>query len=231
VDEAASLAEFVFRQLVEQYGLTVEGKGKVVQELKPIIAAITDPLQRKIFVSHFSKQLGITTDEMLTAYRPPTAPIATSEASAAPAPVPISQLPIIQRQLIEFLILYPEYLQQFTEAGIDDLVTHTTARTILDALRAQSEGGTHPAPEQILPSLADAERNFVSKLLISTPSFSDEDKEREAEEKISWLMKTNLTNQRKRLTRLINDAQQSQDIPLCMELIAQKRAIEERLAS
>lgn len=230
VDEAASLAEFVFRQLVEQHGQSVEGKGKVVQELKPIIEAITDPLQRKIFVAHFSEQLGITTNEMLTAYRPPTPPVATRETTTKPTPAPIERLPIIQRQLIEFLILYPEYLQQFTEAGIDDLVTHPAVQTILDALRAQSEGETHPAPEQILPSLADAERNFVSKLLISTPAFSDEDKELEAEEKIAWLMKTTLTNQRKRLTRLINEAQQSQDIPLCMELIAQKRAIEERLA-
>lgn len=230
VDEAASLAEFVFQQLVEQHGLSVEGKGKIVQELKPIIEAITDPLQRKIFVAHFSEQLGITTDEMLTAYRPPARPAATRE-TTTPTPVPIERLPIIQRQLIEFLILNPEYLQQFTDAGIDTLVTHTTARTILDALRAQSSGDTHPAPEQILPALAAAERNFVSKLLISTPTFSDEDKEREAEEKIAWLLKTNLTNQRKKLTRLINEAQQSQNIPLCMELIAQKRAIEERLAS
>ncbi|MDH3392720.1 MAG: DNA primase [Desulfobulbaceae bacterium] len=231
IDDAASLAEFVFRQLVEKHGLSVEGKGKVVQELKPIIEAITDPLQRKIFVAHFSEQLGITTDEMLTAYRPPAAPpIAPKETTKQP-PVPIEQLPIIQRQLIEFLILYPEYLQQFMEAGIDDLVTHSTARTILDALRNQNDSDTNPAPEQILPSLAAAERNFVSKLLISTPSFSDEDKEREAEEKIAWLKKTNLTIQRKKLTRLINEAQQSQNIPLCMELIAQKRAIEERLAS
>lgn len=230
MDEAASLAEFVFQQLVEQHGLSVEGKGKIVQELKPIIEAITDPLQRKIFVAHFSEQLGITTDEMLTAYRPPARPAATRE-TTTPTPVPIERLPIIQRQLIEFLILNPEYLQQFTDAGIDTLVTHTTARTILDALRAQSSGDTHPAPEQILPALAAAERNFVSKLLISTPTFSDEDKEREAEEKIAWLLKTNLTNQRKKLTRLINEAQQSQNIPLCMELIAQKRAIEERLAS
>ncbi len=231
VDQAASLAEFVFQQLVELYGLTVEGKGKIVQELKPIIAAITDPLQRKIFVAHFSKQLGITTDEMLTAYRPPAAPPAPKAPPATPVPTKISKLPIIQRQLLEFLIIYPEYLQQFMDVGIDELITHPAARSIIDALLVQSKDNPHPAPEHILPVLADAERNFVSKLLISTPSFSEEDKEMEAAEKINWLKETNLKNQRKRLTRLINEAQQSKDIPLCMELIAQKRAIEERLAS
>ena len=230
VNKGASLAEFVFQQLVEKYGLSVEGKGKVVQDLKPIIAAITDPLQRKIFVAHFSEQLGITTDEMLTAYQPAAIP-KPKENTAAPS-VRIDQLHIIQRQLIEFLILYPEYLQQFTEAGIDEFVTHPAARTILEALRTQSEGGnTSPPPEQILQALKLAERSFVSKLLISTPSFSDENKTQQAEEKLAWLKETNLKNQRKKLTRLINEAQQSQDIPLCMELMAQKRAIEERLAS
>lgn len=231
VDNAASLADFVFRQLVEQHGLTVEGKGKIVQELKPIIEAITDQLQRKIFVAHFSEQLGVTADEMLTAYRPPAA---AAPATKAPAPEQGSKagpLPIIQRQLIEFVILYPEYLQRFRAAGIDDFITHPAARTILDALHAISGGDTPPAPEQILPALSKAERNFVAKLLISTPSFSEEDKERQAEEKIAWLKQTNLKNQRKRLTRLISEAQQSQNHPLCMELMEQKRAIEQRFAS
>lgn len=232
IETAASLAEFVFEQLVAQYGLSVEGKGQIVQELKPIINTITDPLQRKIFVAHFSEELGITTDEMLTAYKPPVArPKAAARNKPAAKPANNEQIPIIQRQLIEFLILYPEYLHQFVDAGIDELVNHPTAQTILNALRTQSEQDSHPAPEQILQSLTNAERSFVSKLLISTPTFSDEEKETEAKEKISWLQETNLKNQQKRLTRLINDAQKSQDIPLCMELIAQKKAIEKRLAS
>ena len=229
VDQAASLAEFVFQQLVKQHGLTVEGKGVIVQELKPIIAAITDPLQRKIFVAHFSEQLGITTDEMLTSYQPP-GEAAPRKKPAAPT-AKIDQLPIIQRQLIEFLILYPEYLHQFTDAGIDEFVTHPSARTILEALHAQDHKGGHPPPpEQILQTLKDAERSFVSKLLISAPSYSEENKAQQAEEKLAWLRETNLKNQRKKLTSLINEAQQSQNISLCMELIAKKRAIEEQLA-
>jgi len=231
VDNAASLADFVFRQLVEQHGLTVEGKGKIVQELKPIIEAITDQLQRKIFVAHFSEQLGVTTDEMLTAYRPPAPSPSASKTTTPEQTAKAGPLPIIQRQLIEFVILYPEYLQRFLDAGIDDFITHPAARTILDALHAINTGDTPPAPEQILPALPKAERNFVAKLLISTPSFSEEDKERQAEEKIAWLKQTNLKNQRKRLTRLISEAQQSQNHPLCMELMEQKRAIEQRFAS
>ncbi|MDH3393704.1 MAG: DNA primase, partial [Desulfobulbaceae bacterium] len=217
VDNAASLAEFVFQQLVERYGLTVEGKGKVVQELKPIINAITDPLQRKIFVAHFSEQLGITTDEMLTAYKPAAVRAEPKQNTVAPS-ANIDKLPINQRHLLEFLILYPEYLQQFTEAGIDEIIIHPAAQNILKALHEQSQNGNPSAPEQILQVLEKGERSFVSKLLIQTPTFSEENKTQQAEEKLAWLKETNLKNQRKKLTNLINEAQQSQDISLCMEL-------------
>ncbi len=224
-ERADSLAEFVFGQLVDCHGLTVEGKGKIVHELKPIADAITDPLQRKIFVAHFSDQLGITTEEMLATYRP------AQPAQAAPRPAAtqaMPPLPLIQRQLLEFMVLYPEYLPQFTDAGVDEIITHPTGRAIMAALR---DGTTAMAPEQLLSVLSGPERAFVSKLLISAPVITDENKEQEAREKIAWLRENSLKLQRQQLTRLISEAQQSRNIPLCMELMEKKKAIEQRLAS
>ncbi|MDH5297688.1 MAG: DNA primase [Desulfobulbaceae bacterium] len=228
VTQAVSLAEFVFRKLVDQHGLTVEGKGQIVQELRPVVDAITDPLQRKIFLGHFSDQLGVTAEEMLTAYRPPPPPPVTDAPAQPSAAGPI---PIIQRQLIDFLVLNPEFLQQFSDAGIDEVVTHPLGRTILEALHKLGRDHQVVAPEQLLTALEGPERTFVSKLLISGPPSADDTKEHEAQEKIAWLKENILKIQQKQLTRLITEAQQSQNITLCMELIEKKRAIEERLAS
>lgn len=226
VNKADSLAEFVFRQLIEQHGLSVEGKGKIVHELKPIIDAITDPLQRKIFVAHFSDQLGVTTEEMLSAYQPPPRPQAKGKPAKKEHSLP---LPQTQRQLLEFLSLYPEYLPQFINAGIDTVITHPMGRAILEALHTLHDAQATVTPEQLLTALTGPERAFVSKLLISAPTATDETKEHEAQEKITWLQENSLKTEQKRLTNLITEAQQSRNIPLCMELMEKKKAIDLRL--
>ena len=68
--EAMSLPEFIFARLVEQYGLSLEGKSKIVTELQPLIKATgNNHLQRTVFVSHFSKKLGINPEQLVEGVR------------------------------------------------------------------------------------------------------------------------------------------------------------------
>jgi len=57
---ALPLPEFMFDTLVARHGLTVDGKSKIVSDLREMIKTIDDPLQQTLFVAHFSKKLGLT---------------------------------------------------------------------------------------------------------------------------------------------------------------------------
>ena len=216
---AMPLPEFVFDKLVGQYGSSVAGKTRIVAELQELIKAIGDQhLQRTLFVSHFAKKLGLTPQQLLGGISPaaetsnvrPTAPQGKGE----------SQLPMKQRQLLEFLLTCPEYLPDFLEAGLEEIIVNQFGLAILQLLKAQPD--LSAGPEQLLELATGPERSFISRLLISTPSHSEEMKAQMAQEMLGWLSTASLKAKQERLTQQSSEARQTQNAQLEMELAIQK---------
>lgn len=66
VSQAKPLSEFLFDELVRQHGATIEGKSRVVSELRTIIDGLDDrDLQRTLFGVHFAEKLGIPPEQLL----------------------------------------------------------------------------------------------------------------------------------------------------------------------
>ena len=227
---AMPLPEFVFDKLVAQHGSSVAGKAKIVAELQELIKAIGDQhLQRTLFVAHFAKKLDLAPQQLLEGIIP-------AQSSSSPTAKPASaqgkgeaQLPIKQRQLLEFLVAYPEYLPAFLEAGLEEVIMNQFGLAILHLLKRQPDlsGG----PEQLLDLATGPERAFISRLLISTPSYSEELREQMAQEMLNWLTSTSLKAKKERLMRQIREAQHTQNNQLLMELMTQKIQMDEALHS
>lgn len=228
LEKAMPLPEFVFDKLVEQYGLSVSGKTKIVEELRELIKAIGDQhLQRTLFVSHFAKKLGLAPQQLLEGVissQPTHAQAAQTTASQGKSE---AKLPMKQRQLLEFLVGYPEYVPAFLEAGLEEIIMNQFGLAILDLLKRQPNlsGGS----EQLLDIANGPERSFISRLLISTPLHSEEMREQMAQEMLSWLTTTSLKAKRERLMRQISEAQKSRNEQLLMELMTQKIQVDEAL--
>ncbi|HIJ89272.1 MAG: DNA primase [Desulfobulbaceae bacterium] len=227
---AMPLPEFVFDKLVAQYGLSVAGKAKIVAELQELIKAIGDQhLQRTLFVSHFAKKLGLEPQQLLDGVIPakPTN-IQAPRPAAAPGKGE-AQLPMKQRQLLEFLLAYPEYLPAFLEAGLEEIIINPFGLAILHLLKRQPDlaGGS----EQLLELATGPERSFISKLLISTPSHSEEMREQMAREMLRWLTATSMKAKQERLTQQSSEARQTRNPQLEMELAIQKIQMNKALHS
>lgn len=225
---AFSLPEFVVSHLVEKYGLGLEGKGRIADELKPLIKAIDDDaLQRSLFISHFSQKLGLAPEQLGGSLASPAA--GPAPARKAPAP-PVPGLRKIafskaEEQLLSFLIIYPEYTEKFIEAGLLEVVTEPAARTIVTALQALHQNSPGCGAECLLDKLDGPERVFVSRQLISVPSLPDT--AREAAEKIHWLRENNQKVRMRQLTARINEAQRQNDQGLLLSLLQEKKKITE----
>ena len=230
LEAAMPLPEFVFDKLVAQYGSSVGGKTKIVAELQELIKAIGDQhLQRTLFVSHFAKKLGLTPQQLLEGVIP-TQP--TNSQAARPIAAQgkdEAKLPMKQRQLLEFLVAYPEYLPAFLEAGLEEIIMNQFGLAILHLLKRQPDlsGGS----EQLLELATGPERSFISRMLISTPSHSEEMREQMAQEMLSWLTTTSLRAKKERLMRQISEAQHTQNEQLLRELMTQKIQMDEALHS
>ena len=229
LEAAMPLPEFVFDKLVAQYGSSVAGKTKIVEELRELIKAIGDQhLQRTLFVAHFAKKLGLTPQQLLEGVIPATnsqAPKATSSQQSKGE----GQLPMKQRQLLEFLVAYPEYLPAFLDAGLEEIIMNQFGLAILHLLKRQTDfsGG----PEKLLELATGPERSFISRMLISTPSHSEEMRGQMAQEMLGWLTSSSLKAKKERLTQQIGEAQHNKNEQLLAELMAQKIQMDEALHS
>lgn len=229
LNNAMSLPEFVFSRLVDQYGLTLEGKGKIVAELQPIINAVGDQqLQRTLFVSHFSKKLDVTPEQLLSGVRSKTPSFSNANKEKTTKTL---HLPRKQMQLLEFLIIYPEYLHDFIEAGIENVVLDEHGRNILAHLKIFIQQNSGSGPEGLLDMADGPEKSFISKQLVSIPAYPDEIKEATVKEWTAWLKKHSLKTEKERLINQINEAHKSQNETLYMELMAQKKRMDEALAN
>lgn len=227
VSQAMELSEFVFSRLVKEYGLSLAGKAKIVRDLQPLIAAIGNrELQKSLFVAHFSNKLGLKPEELLgrgAGIHP--------AASSLPEKRGKKGLKLSKKfeQLLEFLLIYPEALPYFLEAGLDELVDNEndSARIILDQLKELDlhEGG---GAEVLLEYLQEEEKVLVARLLIEASSYTDDMKKLLIDELTVWVRRQAGQRREARLQREINEAYRAGDENLYMRLLKEKMELLEQ---
>ncbi|MEN8257269.1 MAG: DNA primase [Thermodesulfobacteriota bacterium] len=218
-----SLPDFIFGKFVEQYGLGIAGKGKIIRELQPLIKAIgNDQLQRSVFIAHFSEKLGLDPKEVSGHFQ-----ASAKEKKGKSAPRTVSPVTSGHRRFLEFLIIYPEYFRQFIEAGVEDFFAGNAAQTIVEVMKQLSADNFQP--EMLLAHLEDPLKSIISEMLVAVPSCLPEQAEQTAAEMLVWL--ENYSHQRKKenLVTQIQQAQHENNPTLLMELIEKKKELDEAL--
>ncbi len=229
VNQASPLAEFVFDQLARQYGMTLDGKNRIVKELQQIISAGDDTVQRSLMVSHFSGMLGITPAQFEAGM---TKGSAAKQQKVNPPGENLKKFPRKQRQLIDFLILYPEYFPLLLEAGVEKIVPGQGVKNLFSCLNVLAQEG-NLTPEGLLVALPEesAERKYVAELLILGDQGSMGNDEQQVQnmcdEMLHWLHTETRQQDGAALQKQINEAQQSGDADLLMKLLARKQEIGE----
>jgi DNA primase len=240
---ALPMLEYAFEHLKNKHGMSMTGKGKILEELEPLIQASgSSPFQQSVLISEFSNKLGLDTAQVLQGFK--TA--ARKKKQDRPAPVgagavrgetlkPAVELPRKQAQLLEFLIFHPNYFKRFLEAGIEDILVEGTARTILAALQKLHDGNDRTGPEQLMDAIPEgSERSYVSRLLISSHFLEQDDPDvvkEMAEEMLVWLVRYRFKKEIEQLSAEIRNAQQQQDQKLLEELLRRKTELNRHLAT
>ncbi len=220
VERAMGLPEFVFDTLVKQYGLTLNGKNRIIAELQPLLKA-GDPSQRSLMVAHFSEKLGVPPDRMSTVAARP-APVAAGEVQGSR----FQQLSRQHRQLVDFLILYPEFLDELLAAGLEAVVRDPLLLDFITFLKQTATAGPC-TPETIFAALGDGvERDYVAELFMQAGAVEHEDgawQQEMCDELIDWLRQRNRLRNEAGLLQQIREAQQAGDQDKLMELLKRKQ--------
>lgn len=224
LEHAVDLAEFCFSSLAEQYGLTLDGKAKIIHELRDILQAAPDR-QQTLLASHFSEKLGVAPEQL---QRPASRKLSPA-ANGVPAPSGLNDLPRKQRQLADFLFLYPEMLPVLQEAGLGEIELAPVLCRLLDAIINFHDAGKI-RPEDLLTCFNDeGDRSYIARLLMHGANIDDSAEEKPGrqmcDEVITWIR---LTNSRKILADLqvaIAAAQSRGDNAALMKLLAEKQSV------
>lgn len=223
LEKAQSLPEFVFEALARQHGLEVEGKSRIVSELRTITAAISDrDLQRTLFASHFARKLGLP-PEVLLGTEPAAKPARAVPAGPTARPK-ARNLTKNEEKLFGFLLVHPECIADFLAAGLADSISSEFGHEILEAL--QKAPATTAGPEHLLDLIQGPEKSSLSRLLVTTPAYADEVKNEAAREMVAWLKKNSLRIRKERLLQDISAAHQSQNEDLMLRLVAEKKELD-----
>ncbi|MFT5726046.1 MAG: DNA primase [Desulforhopalus sp.] len=235
LDNAENLPEFVLGRWVQEYGLGLDGKRKIVEELKPLLAAAVSPLQRAVFLSHFAEKLGMQVNdlerhlEQKMIRTPPVEPRITRQKQYAG----IETLSRMQKQLVEFMILNPGTYSVLAENKIRDCLEGSIGEILFLELGKIVAQDAEAEPEELLTVLPEgAERRFVSKLLLTAGEETDvEDGQSELE--LSVFVDFLKTDQLKRgsalIMRQIQQAQMDNNHQLLQELIMEKVRLDQKL--
>ena len=211
VERAKPLPEFVFAALVEEHGLTLSGKSQIIQELSVLVQEASDPAQKDLMVAHFSEKLGISPARFVTGGERSFSPESRVEQVTERS---FQQLPRKQRQVVDFLILYPEFLQELQDGGLGDVVTEPVVQELIDSLEKLRASGSF-LPEQLLSQLSGgSERQYVADLLMRGSVGEDDEETRGRElcdELLSWLKSALGQRNGANLQKRILEAQQAGD--------------------
>lgn len=219
---AKPLAEFVFNALVKEHGLTLAGKSRIMQELAVLVREASDPAQRELMTAHFSEKLGVSSARFKAgSSRPKPRPSGLKDDQCCV----LHQLPRKQQQLVDFLVLYPEFLEELQQGGLAEVVSEPVVLELIDCLQQLGAEGDF-MPEQLLSMLSGKmERQYIADLLMRG---SDEDLDYEEQgrslcnELLVWLETVRRQQQGANLQKQIHEAQQAGDAQRVDELLIKK---------
>jgi len=258
LDSAVPLAEFAQTKLIEEHGLSLDGKNRIVEELRPLAQAAVSPLQRSVVIAHFSEKLGVPArqlSELLLDNRAPGA--ARDGAPPAPEDIPFGRpypagtqsrmagragregrsrivLSGAQKRLVAHMVLYPAHFRRLEQVGLRQRLASGVGEVLFLQLQALHAKGREFEPEELLAALPEGEeRALVAEILLAASSPDSgsthcSGTEEELAELVLWLKREELKEMDRNLTAEIENAPRDEHETV-MRLLLAKQKIDQEL--
>jgi DNA primase len=226
LDTAMPLAEFALARMIEEHGLTLDGKGRIVEELRPLVQAAASPLQRSVVIAHFSEKLGMDArqlGDLLMANAPPQpgSPSPVSPGKDSNRTVPEGRrdlrLNVQQKRFVSYMVRYPGHFPRLEEAGLRFLLAEGVGEVLFLQIKSLHARNPQFEPEELLAVLPEGEeRALVGEIQMATRAASESGissgSEEELAELLGWLKKKKLEEMKKKAdAELENDSGETSD--------------------
>ncbi len=249
LNSAAPLAEFALAKLIEEHGLNLDGKNRIVQELRPLVQAAASPLQRSVVIAHFSEKLGLPARQLSELLSDQQSPEAAPALALQGRAIIDSRSPSVdrkgrsrlelnmaQKRLVAHMVLYPAHFLRLAQVGLRQRLAFGVGEVLFLQLQALHAKGREFEPEELLAALPEGEeRTLVAEILLAASttdsgSLQCSGTEEELAELVLWLKREELMEVSKSLILDIGKVQRDEhELDTLAHLLLEKQKIDKEL--
>ena len=225
-EASMGMIPFMMETAIENHGLTIDGKVRIVNELKPAIHAIGDPVARSLRVKHLAERIGVDETVILQKIRH-AAPAAAragwmkgrQDRDNAPPPAPVrGETYRLERQMVAMMLQFPEMIADIERRRLMDHFTDPALAEIGKDIVAHfaRAGGD-------IAGLLSRWEDPGKKAVVARLSLTDEHWDRDGCTSLINQFADSIRRRDKALLKRIEAAEKSGDVNLLAALLREKQ--------
>jgi DNA primase len=222
--QSMGMIPFMVESAVEKHGLSIDGKVRIVNDLKPAMLAISDPVARSLRVKHLAERLGVDETVLLqkiqrTATSPAKAAWLQGPPGVIKAPKPVrGETYRMERQMVAMMLQFPEMIADIKRRRLMD---HFTDPMLAEIGRGIIDHFT--AVDSDISGLVSRWDDPEKKAMVARLSLTDEHWDRDGCMNLMTQFERTIRRKDKALQIRIEAAEKSGDVDLLAVLLREKQ--------
>jgi len=216
VSQAQGIISFLMNSAVKKYGISNEGKIRVISELKEPLASVNDKVARSLYIKDLAECIGIDESAVLERVRE------TSVRKGVPfndqEKVLKSKWDRMERQIITMMLEFPQILSEIAEGNILDHFEDHNLRSIGQTILKNKDRS-----EMRVSDLIDLIENKAQKNMVSSLAIGEDIWDYEACLGIITRFESIRNKNKNLLMEKIKEAEAKNDTELLLKLLKKKQ--------
>jgi DNA primase len=220
-EHAVAMMTFLIDSAVKQFGLTLEGKVKVVSALQEPLAGVQDSVARALYIQQLAERLDIDETAIMQKIRHTVGRVPDRKAAKHEQmpQVVAEESRRLEEQIVAMMLRYPAMIPQIVGRNLLDYFKDDQLKTIAQMISHQDLCQGKSVGDMVSMIEAPYYRNMMSRLAISEQHWDRQGCER----LLAQFESRNRRHDRRALQRRIEAAEKENDMELLCELLKQKQ--------
>jgi DNA primase len=225
-EQAMGMIGFMVESAVDKHGLSIDGKVRIVNDLKAAILSIDDPIARSLRVKHLAERIGVDETVLLQKIRQATP--ATAKGVRRPDRPDVSATPEsaavhgetyrMERQMVAMMLQFPEMIKEVRRRRLMDSFTDPE---LAEIGRGISDHYSNTGGD--VASLVSRWEEPRKKAVVARLSLTNEHWDKDGCMNLIHQFETSIRRQDKALLKRIEAAEKSGDVDLLATLLQEKQ--------
>jgi len=177
VEKAPGMIGFIFDSAVDQFGLSIEGKIRIISHLQPVLADINDPIARSLYIRELADRIGVAEHAIQEKIRQssgkkgPDFDPDTRPASGKKREAITGRAYKLEKLIVAMLLQYPDMIPDVEQSGIINRFSDQQLRTV-----GQQVIKNKQIPGVRVPDLIEMTNDPDLKRTIASLAMGDDDR-------------------------------------------------------